>query len=296
MSDPVRDHLDKAENWLALAEGNRSELVSLHEGTGTYTQVEDAQRWYFSTMMESAKDLAELHRAMAQTINDLTPQRYAVGPTLHSIPAPDIEALREALAEKIDPPPSPDEVAEKIREQVAADEAEHQATTLRPGVDPEPPSEGELLTTGDGWFFYAVSKAPDWPNRWLMAQHYAQMLRWSSERGAKPTPLTWSKLAYVRAPGEHEVVLRRPTDAERAAFYGPEPDPQPAIEETHERTTTIPDDGESVTPGWVHVDGTGLDQLNAVELRMLHEKVGRLIPVREGRQAPRGAATQWREW
>ena len=34
--------------------------------------------------------------------------------------------------------------------------------------------------------------------------------------------------------------MRRPTHEERTTFYGPEPDPQPAIMDRHAQTTTIP--------------------------------------------------------
>lgn len=230
--DPVREHLDKAENWLALAEGNRGELVRLHKGTGTYTEVEDAQRWYFATMLESAKDLAELHRAMAQTINDLTPQRYVLDSMI------DVErAVREQIAAE-----NADYVAameKRLAAQLKADDEAHQAVTLRPGADPEPEAEGELWTTGDGWFYYAVAsfRTPDDSEapRWLLVRHYAQVLRWSSEQGAKPMPLTWSEVGKSRAPGEREVILRRPTAEERAAFYGPEPDPTPLTKECGHR-------------------------------------------------------------
>jgi hypothetical protein len=238
VNDPVREHLDKAENWLVLAEGNRSELVSLHEGTGTYTEVEDAQRWYFAIMLESAKDLAELHRAMAQTYWDCTPQRVALDTATPN--AARLAALRQALAEKIGPPRTEAEVSDAIRAAAAADVAEHAAVTLRPGTDPEPEgSEGDLWTFAEPdkaagqWFWYAVNgHASPHPgdqhaDRWLMVRHYAQVLRWQGEQGTKSIPWTWPELTRGRGTEEPPVLLRRPTAEERTRFFGPEPDDAP---------------------------------------------------------------------
>lgn len=287
--DPVREHLDKAENWLALAEGNRGELASLHEGTRTYTEAEDAQRWYFATMLESAKDLAELHRAMAQTINDLTPQRFAtssevwarVRAQVEADNADDVKTMGEALAEKI-----------------RSDAAEFDAQTLRPGADPEPEAEGELWTTRDGWFYYAVDRIPPMlpgmveKPRWLLARHYAQVLRWSSEQGAKPMPLTWSELGPMALTDKEVGTLRRPTAEERAAFYGPEPDPTP--EEVREVIGNI--DGPP-PEGPVRFDAT-VQAFSDEALAVMRDAVKR-EQTRRGytppEARPRGGAAQWRE-
>jgi len=250
--DPVRDHLDKAENWLELAEGNRGELVSLHEGTGTYTEAEDTQRWYFAIMLESAKDLAELHRAMAQTIYDLTPQRIVV-----SAPTP----------------ADMDNLAERIREQVAADEVEHQAATLRPGVDPEPPGDGELWTDdGERFAFSVNSLAPGADvHRWMIIDHYAEFLRWRDQNERRATH-TWEGLDG-KIGWADEMPLRRPTAAERTAFYGPEPDPVPAPGHT----------------GRVF----DLSSLGDDDLRVLAGRIAALLAPVD--RLPGSGATQWRE-
>jgi len=288
-ADPVRDHLDKAENWLALAEEEREKLQDavLQEGGRDYIP----RGGGYVLLFESAKDLAELHRALAQIYWDTTPQRIAVSPP------PDLAGV-ERLVNRIRADqlaePSPDEVAQQIREQVKADEAAHQAVTLRPGVDPEPEEEGSLWTFAEPdqaageWFWYAVNEARERPrNRWLMVQHYAQVLRWQGEQSTKPIPLTWGEIGHDT---DGDAVLRRPTDAERAAFYGPEPDPQPAIEETHERTTT-----PQVADLWAFTtrEGTALAELDPEQLRVLQNTIARHLPVVEDR--PRGGAAQWRE-
>jgi hypothetical protein len=199
-TDPVREHLDKAENWLMRAEGNRGELIDLRERLGRDHVTDEGM--YLKDMMTSAADLAELHRAMAQTINDLTPQRYALEPE------------------------------RAVREQLKADAEAHQAQTIRPGADLEPEAEGELWTTGDGWFYYTVSAIPaeeaagpgagyvEKP-RWLRVRHYAQVLRWTPGTTPDSQADTWSDLAtYID-------MLRHPTAEERKAFYGPEPEPTP---------------------------------------------------------------------
>jgi hypothetical protein len=152
--------------------------------------------------------------------------------------------------------------------------------------------------------------------RWLLVRHYAQALRWSSEQGTKPMPSTWSEVGADVAeelglPREAYGTLRRPTAEERAAFYGPEPDPQPAIEETHERTTTIPPatlgeafrtpyDAATESPeGPVRFDATVAafsdDAVEEMYQAVKRERTRRAYTAPEDRQTPRGGAAQWRE-
>lgn len=244
--DPVRRHLDAAETWLANAEGYRAKIAELEPETAPGDGYEfrvSAARDQSGALLTSAIQIAELHRAMAQTINDLTPQRYVLDSTI------DVErAVREQITAE-----NADYVAameKRLGEQLKADDEAFQAVTLRPGADPEPEAEGELWTTGDGWFYYAVDTIPPMlpgmaeKPRWLLARHYAQVLRWSSEQGTKPMAYTWSEVAghsseggsvFLRPTAEREVILRRPTAEERTAFYGPEPDPTPLTKECGHR-------------------------------------------------------------
>jgi hypothetical protein len=223
--DPVRRHLD-AETWLANAEEYRAELAELEPETTPsegYAFRVTAVRDQSGVLLSSAIQLAELHRAMARIYWDVTPQRYAL--------AKEPEAR------------SAEEVQRLVREQLKADDDAHQGETLRPGADPEPVAEGELWTTGNGWFYYSVSAIPaaeaagpgagyvEKP-RWLLVRHYAQVLRWSSEQGTKPLAYTWSEVADHSSEGGSE--LRRPTAEERAAFYGPEPDSEVSAQAEHE--------------------------------------------------------------
>ena len=213
-------YLRQAQHWLELAEGNRSELVDLHTDTGWPAADKVAEHDHLREMLYTAARLAEVNMGMAVASGNfdaLTLLRK-------------LNDLGENVEREVKAEPSPDEVAAKIRAQVKADEGAHQAATLRPGIDPEPEEAGALWTFAEPdqaageWFWYAVSKAPDWPDRWLMVQHYAQVLRWQNAQGTKPTPNTWEEIGHDTL---GETVLRRPTDAERAAFYGPEPDAAP---------------------------------------------------------------------
>jgi len=241
VSEPGEDlnsqliYLRQAQHWLELAEGNRSELVDLHHNSGWPASDKVAEHDHLREMLYTAARLAELNMGMATASGNfdaLTLLRK-------------LNDLGENVEREVKAEPSPDEVAAKIREQVKADEAAHQAATLLPGVDPEPPEEGALWTDDGRRFAYAVFPlgAEDsdvyHPFRWLIVKSYAEVLRWQSGNVRHPTPATWEGLDG-KIGWADDMPLRRPTAEERAAFYGPEPDPQPAIEETHERTTTIP--------------------------------------------------------
>lgn len=192
---------------------------------------------------------------------------------------------------------TPDEVAAKIREQVQADAEAHQAETLRPG-DPEP--EG---SAGDLWIDAAGDPATMplpflyrlYENQWLWCGRYAQTLN--------PHPSDGSPWA-VAADG---YTLRRPTAAERTAFYGPEPDP--ALEEkaclcdelpgAHVHGTQDPPPADNApTPDRFALDaftnrtGTSLADLGNDELRALASEVARTLDIREGFARPRGGAAQ----
>lgn len=309
----IAEHLDKAENWLALAEGNRSELINLHEGVETYGEAADAQRWYFAIMLESAKDLAELHRAMAQTYWDCTPQqvamsapRLSVSETLFDLPRTEtIVHQMPTTAWQADAAKTEAEIADVIRAQVKADAAEHAAVTLRPGTDPEPDgSEGDLWTFAepdDGagqWFWYAVNGHAS-PNpgdqhaeRWLLVQHYAQVLRWQGEQRTKPLPHTWDEIGRDAGPVDGEAVLRRPTAAERTRFYGPEPDDVLAAEATAVSDNASPE-------GPIRFDATvqsfGDEGLEAMYQAVKRERTRRAYTAPEDRprRNPRGGAEQW---
>ena len=302
-------YLRQAQHWLELAEGNRSELVDLHHNSGWPAADKVAEHDHLREMLYTAARLAELNMGMATASGNfdaLTLLRK-------------LNDLGENVEREVKAEPSPDEVAAKIREQVKADEAAHQAATLRPGADPEPPEEGALWTSSGGeWFVYSVGAIPPQEaagpgagyvekNRWLSVQHYTEVLRWQAA-GSRSLPCLWGDL-----PDAGYRTLRRPTAEERVAFYGPEPDPQPAVEEMHERTTTIPLTKECGHPGmcdcpdtastpqvadlWAFTtrEGTALAELDPEELRALHNTIARHLPVVEGRQAPRGGAAQWRE-
>lgn len=161
------------------------------------------------------------------------------------------------------PAPAAEDMEAKIREQLAADDAAHQSFYLRPGVDDEPPAAGELWTFAEPddaageWFWYALDDIPEdesalgkgyaRKNRWLFVQHYAQVLRWQSEKvggGTIPIPHTWGEIGHDT---DGDTVLRRPTADERAQFYGPEPDLTP--EQIHEAMGQI--DGSSKGDQWI---------------------------------------------
>lgn len=236
--DTQLGYLRAAAGWLDSAETARS----------TDTPEADRAMW-------GAARLAELNIAMARACADHRIYEYQRKVSLTAqadgrqlFGGTELEDTERAVREQIKAE-NADYVAameKSLGEQLKADDEAFQAVTLRPGADPEPEAEGELWTTGDGWFYYAVDTIPPMlpgmveKPRWLLARHYAQVLRWSSEQGMRPMPDTWSEVGESLTDGDVCQTLRRPTAEERAAFYGPEPDPQPAIEETHERTTTIP--------------------------------------------------------
>lgn len=129
--------------------------------------------------------LAELNIALATacgTYQSRQPQRYAI----------DTTAMRDALAEKI-----------------AADAAAHDAVRLT-GSDPEPESsDGDLWIDDENPrknfpFLYKLGAG-----RWTWANNYAEVLR------GRGTGEPWATCLY----GGY--VVRRPTQEEREAFYGP---------------------------------------------------------------------------
>lgn len=214
--DTQLGYLRAAAGWLDSAETARS----------TDTPEADRAMW-------GAARLAELNIAMARACGE------------HRI----YELLRKVTVNAPDWPAALNDteaMAKRLGEQLQADDEAHQAVTIRPGVDPEPEAEGELWTDDGQRFAYAVHQLNGpgvyYPQRWLIVEHYAQVLRWQNSLEPKSSLETWEgldgKIGWSDA-----TPLRRPTAEERAVFYGPEPDPQPAIEELHERTTTIPPEG-----------------------------------------------------
>lgn len=214
------EHMSLAQGYLAAAEKLRAELVATDPTDEPFddrivariTRVRNTS----STLLYSAIDLANAHRAMAVALRDSVPQRI-----------------------EMRSPFDPDETDRAIREQLAADTEAHQSVTHAPGIDPEPEgSEGDLWTTDGEWFWYAVANHGS-DERWIQARYYAHILTWQAA-GTRPTPLRWEELRNEDLTGEPDMILRRPTADERSRFYGPEPDPQSAITEQHARTTTIP--------------------------------------------------------
>jgi hypothetical protein len=96
-TDPVREHLAAAENYLAIAEEG---FQRLYEEPPAVIR-EDTFRGT-GAKMRTALQLAEQHRKMAETYwNTYPPQRWSQAPS----PSPsDLEAMKQAVAEKIDPP------------------------------------------------------------------------------------------------------------------------------------------------------------------------------------------------
>jgi hypothetical protein len=97
VEDPVREHFVAAENYLAIAEEG---FQRLYEEPPAVIR-EDTFRGT-NAKMRTALQLAEQYREMAVAIWNTTPQRVAVSTDPPS--AADIEAMKQALAEKIDPP------------------------------------------------------------------------------------------------------------------------------------------------------------------------------------------------
>lgn len=193
-------YLSAAGAWLVRAEEEREKLSDavLAEGGRDYIP----RGGGYVLLFESAARLAELSIRMAGACGTYQ-TRLETG-----LPRPF----------RLAPDPAAD-----VRAAVQADVAEHEAATFRPGIDPEPPEEGVLLTTGDGWFAYAVFPLERDIQRWLIIRHYAQALRWLSA-GTRPFAMTWEGLDGTLEYAEH-APPRYPTDVERTAFYGPEPDP-----------------------------------------------------------------------
>lgn len=192
-------YLSVAATWLVRAEEEREKLSDavLAEGGRDYIP----RGGGYVLLFESAARLAEVTIAMAMACGTYQ-TRLETG-----LPRPF----------RLAPDPAAD-----VRAAVQADVAEHEAATFRPGIDPEPPEEGVLLTTGDGWFAYAVFPLERDIQRWLLIRRYAQALRWLSA-GTRPFAMTWEGLDGTLEYAEH-APPRRPTAEERAAFYGPEPD------------------------------------------------------------------------
>lgn len=210
-------YLVAAGEWLSTADRLRTSIVStdpidepFEAGiTARITKIRDISNFRF----ESSARLAELNIAMAAACG-VYQDRQRPGKTDWLAPTVPAAAIAK----------TPDEVATEIREQVQADVAAHQAETLRPGIDPEPPEDGALWTAdGETFAFSAYPLADGLEQRWLLLRRYVEFLSWQTAPEPKPSPATWEgldgKIGYADAP------LRHPTAAERAAFYGPEPDP-----------------------------------------------------------------------
>lgn len=292
------EHLSVAQGYLAAAEKLRAELVATDPTDEPFddrivariTRVRNTS----STLLYSAIDLANAHRAMAVALRDSVPQRI-----------------------EMRSPFDPDETDRAIREQLAADTEAHQSVTHAPGIDPEPEgSEGDLWTTDGEWFWYAVANHGS-DERWIQARYYAHILTWQAA-GTRPTPLRWEELRNEDLTGEPDMILRRPNAEERARFYGPEPDPQPAVMEQHERTTTIPDNAptppEAACHQFVALEGVRPATTTLCErcgasaeahlLKMFGPRQGGILArqIRAAEQiseglnpAPRGGEAQWRE-
>lgn len=218
-TNPLADYaesayLSAAATWLVEAEEEREKLADavLQEGGPEYIP----RGGGYVLLFESAARLAELNIRMATACGDYQ-DRQRPGKTDWLAPTVPAAASAKTL----------DEVAAEIREQVQADAEAHQAETLRPRADPEPEAEGELWTPADHpksgeWFAYATN-AEHGTARWLIVESYAGYLRWRDDvslEGKSNEPVTWPHLG-----DNTRAVFRRPTAAERVAFYGPEPDP-----------------------------------------------------------------------
>lgn len=252
----------------------------------------------------AAGRLAELNIRMAEACARYqNRQEYAQPqPYRHDPPAPKSEA----------------EIADAIRAQVKADIAEHYAVTLRPGVDPEPPEDGALLTDDGEHFVFAIHPLTEnlgTIHRWLIIEHYAQALKWRDNDAAGTgnfTPAyTWEGLDG-RIGYADDAPLRRPTAAERTRFYGPEPDPQDELAQ-HADADPVPSPDPKVSAAVAAVRDIPRDFVAEGEVcgrcaadRLSVPAVGfnargwlrcaRCLALEAREEAPhRGGAAQWRE-
>lgn len=236
MSTP-EEHLTAAANWLALAEEAATALTEMHdEREKIHAKPEEGddlaaleEKFYrlrgrYDDQLEHAGLLAREHRKMALA-------RW-------SLPSEVTRAVRAAVTHEgpsgvgcFSPAEDAPDPMARMRERLAADVEQHQSTMIQPWKDPEPESEGDLWSVGDGWFYFSVN-ARAGTARWLLIRHYAQYLRWRDETGTKPQPSHWRPgVAQDTSERGEPVVLARPTPAERTAFYGPEPDLPGALAE-----------------------------------------------------------------
>jgi len=288
--DDATDHLAAARNYLAIADDG---FALKFEDPRTSASEADAA----GAKTRLALQLAEQHRAVA-------------------------EAIWLSMPGKIEVAPDPEQ---QTRARIAKDVAAHDAVQVRPSTDPEPDGgEGDLWTTGDGWYLYAVDAAvtPHSPGqgyqfarRWLLIRHYAQFLRWRDANGPQPWPMTWPDLAGLH--GGDDVVLRRPTAEERATFYGPEPDPAPEDTQAHRVEAFVADQANRLRTddngfmttarfplgAFTSREGTALDELGHDDMRALMDELARRLPSEQGQpeqaagrpwRSP-GGAGQWRE-
>lgn len=233
-------YLSAAAAWLVKVEQASAELAILHaERDKIHSQPEDGDNVYaleekYSRLRSQADDalehagvLAHLNIRMATACGAYQDRHQRVEveqprPWL-TTNTPEFRAWAEAQI-GVPKVKTPDEVATEIREQVKADVEAHQAETLRPGIDPEPPEDGALWTADGEYFAFAVFPLERVIQRWLIIRRYTEFLSWQTAPEPKPSPATWEgldgKIGYA-----DDAPLRRPTAAERAAFYGPEPEP-----------------------------------------------------------------------
>lgn len=211
------DYLSAAADWLVKAEEERDKLADavLQEGGPEYIP----RGGGYVLLYESAARLAELNIRMATACGAYQDRQ------------PRVEMKTGWLTDAVG------DTMARVSETLKADVEAHQAETLRPGIDPEPPEDGALWTDDGEYFAFAVFPLEREIQRWLIIKSYTQALKWHNDYPNNfITADTWEgldgKIGYA-----DDAPLRRPTAAERVAFYGPEPDPTAAIMETHERTT-----------------------------------------------------------
>lgn len=282
--DPA-DEVDGSTNPLAdYAEGAylsaaAAWLVKVERARTPYLKAADNSFTEFTT----ADRLAELNIAMATACGAYQDRQPRV-----EVKQPDWLAPAQPyrLAK------TPDEVAAEIREHVQAYVEAHQAETLRPGIDPEPPEDGALWTADGEYFAFAAFPLEREIQRWLIIRRYTEALRWHNDYPNNfITADTWEgldgKIGYA-----DDAPLRRPTAAERAAFYGPEPDP------TADNTLTPPE-AASVTDLWAFTDqaGTAVAELDNDQLGAFDYAIRRLLFDRGYvlQNTPLDAAAKWRE-